>query len=135
MAPWWVGGLLDELFFVRLMMNFPPSSVDDLGINMDKDKDSSSENSPRHQGEKIAGGNKENYRVLHCSNLDFSLNFEEIHMLMKQFGKVERIRIKLIESDTSLESFIVFANSESAAKAYSQLNGHIVNFSTVKTRL
>ena len=145
MAPWWVGGLLDELVFVRLMMNiFPPpvddlgaqssSSVDDPAMNKDKDKDVSN-SSPRHQGEENSGGNKESLRVLYCTNMDFSMNFEAIHMLTKQYGKIERIRIKLSENENSIDSYIVFEDSESAANAHRYLNGHSVNNFNLGTRL
>ena len=42
MAPWWVGGLLDELVMFRLMMNLSPPSVDDqTRIQKDLSKGSS----------------------------------------------------------------------------------------------
>ena len=34
------------------------------------------------------------------------MNFEEVHLLSKQFGKVERIRLKLTENGISLDIYI-----------------------------
>ena len=62
-----------------------------------------------HQGVKNTSGNNACLRVLHCSNMDFSMNFEEVHMLFKQFGKIERERLKFAESETSLDSYTLFS--------------------------
>ena len=59
--------------------------------------------------------------------MNFSMNFLEVHMLFKQYGKIERIRLKLSDSETSLDSYVVFTSSDSAADAHSKLGGHIVN--------
>ena len=54
---------------------------------------------------------------------------------LNSFGKIERIRLKLSEIETSLDSYIVFACSDSAADGHSKLNGHTVNGFTLRTRL
>ena len=81
------------------------------------------------------GGNNAYLRVLHCSNMNFSMNFEEVHMLFKQYGKIERIRLKVAENESSLDSYVVFTSSGSAEDAHSKLGGHTVNRFTLRTRL
>ena len=83
---------------------------------------------------KNTGGTNAYLRVLHCSNMDFSMNFE-VHMLFKQFGKIERIWLKLTEYERSLDSYVVFTSSDSAEDAHSKLGGHTVNSFTLRTRL
>ena len=55
------------------------------------------------------------------------MNFLEVRMLFKQFGKTERIRLKLSESEISLDSYVVFTGSDSAVDVYSKLGGHTIN--------
>ena len=43
-----------------------------------------------HQSVK-SGGRNVNLRVLFCTNLNLSLDYEEVHLLMKQYGIVEKI--------------------------------------------
>ena len=86
-----------------------------------------------HQGVQNTGGKIKHSRVVYCQNMNFSMNFEEVHLLSKQFGKVERIR--LVENGLSLDSYIVFCTSASAIEAQSRLDGHSVNNCTLKTRL
>ena len=83
---------------------------------------------------KNTGGKNAYLQVLHCSNMDFSMNFEEVHLLYKQFGKVDRIMLKLAENETSLDSYIVFTCSDLAADAHSKLDGHTANSFTLRTR-
>ena len=52
------------------------------------------------------GGKNADVRVLHCSNMDFPMILKKC--MGKQFGKVERIRLKLTENETSLGGYIVF---------------------------
>ena len=87
-----------------------------------------------HQGVKNTGGNNAYLRVLYCSNMDF-MNFEEVHMLFKQYGKIKRIRLKLTENERSLGSYVVFTSSVSAEDAHNKLGGHTVNSFTLRTSL
>ena len=80
---------------------------------------------------KNTGGSNAYLRVLHCSNMDFSMNFEEVHMLFKQYGKIERIRLKLTENERSLDSYVDFTSSDSAEDAHNKLGGHTVNSFTL----
>ena len=63
------------------------------------------------------------------------MNFEEVHMLFKQYGQIERIRLKLTENERSLDSYVVFISSDSAEDAHNKLGGHTVNSFTLRTRL
>ena len=106
-------------------------SVDDHGVNKESPSDLSPNETLGHQGVKNTGGNNAYLRVLHCSNMDFSMNFLEVPMLFKQYGKIERIRFELSDSETSLDSYVVFTSSDSAADADSKLGGHTVNSFTL----
>ena len=63
------------------------------------------------------------------------MNFEEVHMLFKQYGKIERIRLKLTEDERSLDSYVVFISIDSAEDAHNKLGEHTVNGFTLRTRL
>ena len=104
-------------------------------MNTESPSDLSLDEALGQQCVKNTGGNNAYLRVLHCSNMDFFMNFEEVHMFFKQFGKMERIRRKLTESETSLDSYVVFTSSNSAANAHRKLGGHTVNSFTLQTRL
>ena len=110
-------------------------SVDDHGVNKVSPSDLSLDKTLGHQGVENTGGNSAYLRVLHCSNMDFSMNFLDVHMLSKQYGKIERIWLKLSESETSLDSYVVFTSSDLAAHAHSKLGGHTINSFTLRTRL
>ena len=110
-------------------------SVDDHSFNKESPSDLSLDGALGHQGVKNTGGSNAYLRVLLCSNMDFSMNFEEVHMLFKQYGKIERIRLKLTENERSLDSYVVFISSDSAGDAHNKLGGHTVNGFTLRTRL
>ena len=118
-----------------------PGPLDPLALNSDSalNKDHASESSLNttlaHQGDIITGGNKENLRVVFCSNLDFSMNFEEVTLLTKQYGKIEKIRLKIAENETTFNAYIVFNDYTAADKAHLNLNGHNVNGLVLQTKL
>ena len=57
--------------------------------------DSSQNMTPRHQGDKNTGGTDKNLRVLNCFNVDLSLDYEGLYLIMKNFGEVERMKLVL----------------------------------------
>ena len=104
-------------------------------MNKDFDSGCTSGKTLGHQGGNSTGGMSENLRVLFCSNLDFGMNFHELEMLTRQYGKIEKIRLKSGDNETTLDSYIVYKSSSSAVKAHSCLNDHEVNGLVLKTRL
>ena len=74
-------------------------------------------------------------RVLYCSNICLSLDYEEIYLLSRKYGKVERIRLKLSSSGNSYDCYVVFDCSESASSALNGLDHHLVNTSVIRARL
>ena len=54
----------------------PNLTVDDPGTSKDSPTDTSTNNSLGHQGDKITGGIDPKLRVLYCTNLDLSLDYE-----------------------------------------------------------
>ena len=88
-----------------------------------------------HQSVEPTGGNNPNLRVLHCCNVDTSLNYQDMYLLVKKFGEVERIRMKLTSDEACFNCFIIFKSSKSAFHANNFLNGHSVNDCTLKTKL
>ena len=116
-------------------MDSSSNLVDDTGLNKDSPNDSSPSKSPGHQGETSTGGNAANMRVIYCKNFPFAMNFEVIYIMAKEFGKVERIRLKIADDETSFDAYIVFDNNESAQKASMMLNGHKINDKPVQTKL
>ena len=93
------------------------------------------EKTPGHQGENSTGGKTENMQVLYCRNVAFSMNFTEMELLARQFGKVKRIRLKEAEDETTLDAYIVYECTTAAEKAHAALNGHKVNETILKTKL
>ena len=106
---------------------------DDQGMN-NNNSQSLAQKLPGHQGEKTGGVNI-NFRVLYCSNIDFSIGYREMYALVKRYGEVQRIRMKLNGDGESYDSYVVFSSATAASLAYSQLNGHSVNDSVLVTRL
>ena len=90
---------------------------------------------PGRQGMKNTGGKGNKFRVLYCTNMDFSMNFEEMQLLAKQYGIVERIRLRLTDNETSLNGSIVFKDSAAAADAHNHLNMAVVNDFVMRTTL
>ena len=66
--------------------------------------DSSQNMTPRHQGDKNTGGACRNMRVLKCSNVDLSLDYEGLYAIMKNFGEVERMKLSL---STDKQTFVL----------------------------
>ena len=125
------------------------STVDDFGIEKDSPTehslnldlpptphpDGGQEVALGHQGVQGTGGIDVNLRVLYCSNVDLSLDYQELFMVMKRYGTVERIRLMLATKHDSYNCFVTFSSSNSAEIACSSLNGHSINDSTLKTNL
>ena len=55
----------------------------------------SNDDAPRRQDDQTSGGINVNQRVLLCSNVDLSLDYELVYEVMKHFGIVERIKMKI----------------------------------------
>ena len=131
MGPTWT----NLCYIVHMDMYSKPSPDDDLGVNMDNPSGPSSEQSLAHQGDELTGGISDYLKVLHCSNLDFGMNFEEVELLARQFGEIEKIRLLVAESGKTLNAYIVFKSSAAAGKAHSKLNGHKVSDLVLQTCL
>lgn len=121
-------GPLDEI---------PPGTnpVDDSRLEMDMEIGNSMTYSLGHQGDKATGGLDVNLRVLYCSNINLSLDYRELHVLMKRFGTVERMKLKLATDKSSFLCYVTFDSSQSADMACKYLNGHSVNDSIMRTKL
>ena len=86
-----------------------------------------------HQGVQGTGG--KDVRVLYCTGVDLSLDYQELYLLFKQFGTVERLRLSLATNKSSFVCYAVFSYADFAATADKQLNGHYVNDLPFQTRL
>ena len=89
---------------------------------------------PGHQGVE-SGGKDMNLRVLYCSNVNLSVDYECVYALMKQFGIVERIKLKLAEDKQSFYCYVKFVSCWDAKRANESLNGHKLNDSIIKTKI
>ena len=73
------------------------NSVDDHGLNTDMAQSSAPNTEPLgHQGGNQTGGNDKYHRVLWCDNMDLAYNYGKIFEMFKEFGSIERIKVKLI---------------------------------------
>ena len=97
--------------------------------------DSSQNMTPRHQGDKNTGGTDKNLRVLNCFNVDLSLDYEGLYLIMKNFGDVERMKLVLSHDKMTFNLYTTFISSVSANEANRQLNGHSVNGRKLVTKL
>ena len=74
-------------------------------------------------------------RVLHCSNIDISLDYEDVYLLMRQFGTVERIKLRATDEGKCFDGYVLFSSHENANSAHLSLNGHLVNDKVLRTKL
>ena len=73
--------------------------------------------------------------MLLCTNVDLSLDYEGMYEVLKRFGKVERIKMKLSAGNKHFDCYATFDNSSSANLACINLKGHSLNDSILNTRL
>ena len=107
---------------------------DESGLAKDCSSDTSKK-SPGHQGDLLTGGISEKHKVLYCHNLDTTLDYEEVFLLMKKYGKVEKIKLTAVKERNCYDGYILFSSSESAVLAQKNLNGHTINNNRVMARL
>ena len=96
--------------------------------------DKSETESPGHQGG-TTGGVDENLRVLYCTNVNISLDYQGIYEFMKHFGIVERIKLKLSADRNSFVCYVTFRTAIAANKACKKVNGHSLNDSIIRSKL
>ena len=77
----------------------------------------------------------ESIRVLYCTNIDISLDYEDVYLLMKQFGSVEKIKLRAIDEGICYDAYVLFSSSDNANSAHVSLNGHLLNDKVVRTKL
>ena len=121
-----------------LVKECPNESLPQLTTQAQKSeplRTSSDDDAPRRQVVQTSGGINVNQRVLLCSNVDLSLDYELIYEVMKRFGIVERIKMKIAAEKKSFDCYTTFSNSSSANLAYKELRGHSLNGSILKTKL
>ena len=139
------GEYWDELLISRLMDNSPqPFFETDSSLTLDKDKDtpetsahpsqgSGQELTPGHQGVNSTGGN--DVSVLFCTNISIDLDYEELYVVFKQYGTIERMKLRLSSNKKTFVCFILYNLNNSASKAYKSMNGHPLNEYVVEARL
>ena len=76
--------------------------------------DSIEQNSQGHQGEISTGGNNVNLRVLWCTHMSLSTNYEELYNVFKVSGEIDRIKLKLTNDEKHFEAFITFHDFKAA---------------------
>ena len=47
-----------------------------------------------------------------------SLDFKKVHMIMKTFGPIRKIRLKMTEDEHSLSCYVVFGSGKCALDAH-----------------
>ena len=94
---------------------------------------SGQEFTPGHQGAYLAGGN--DVSVLFCTNINKELDYEDLYLVFKQFGTIERMKLRLSSDKNSFVCFVLYNSNESARKAYKSMNGHMLNECTVEAKI
>ena len=92
-------------------------------------------NAPGHQGGQNTGGIVPGHRVLFCNNMSISVDYEQVYLVMKSYGKIECMRLALDKSKTSFECYVIFEDEISAKKAKEHYHNHAVNNCILKTRI
>ena len=77
----------------------------------------------------------DNCRVLYCANLDITLDYSDIYLIMKQHGRVEKIKLKAVDKGKSYDCYVLYSLHKYANLAHKYLNGHSINEITVRTKL
>ena len=111
------------------------NDVDDSGSNKESLFNTSLDETPGRQGESKTGGIKMGFKVLLCSNMSITVDYEQVHLLMKPFGEIVRIRLRIDDSQNGFNCYVVYEDESSANKASDHFNGHSVNDNVLKTRL
>ena len=88
-----------------------------------------------HQGEKSTGGNNVNLRVLWCTHMNLSTNYEELFNTFKDFGRIERIKLKLTDDEMFFEGFVTFHDFKAAHSAHENYSGTSVESALYNTKL
>ena len=96
--------------------------VDDSGLNSITPKDSSKTEALGHHGAKTSGGSFPNMRVLECTRISDTPNYEMIHDKFRSFGSIQRIKMILTQQDNVFDAYITFLNSLEASTAQQHLN-------------
>ena len=112
--------------------------MDTLGPSVDDPSghdERQASNTLGHQGVKTTGGNKENHRVLWCSHMKLTSNYETIYNIFNSFGIVERIKLKMGEDEQYFEVFITFRDAASALSAYEKYDGSLAEKSLHNAKL
>ena len=113
----------------------PMTQMTTSGTDKENPSDQSLNKAPGHQGVKASGGVNDDLRVLLCTNVDLSLDYEGMYEVLKRFGKVERIKMKLSSGNKHFDCYATFDDSNSANMASSNLKGHSLNDSILNTKL
>ena len=86
---------------------------------------------PGHQGVETGGSD---VRVIYCSNISTDLDYEEMYMIFKDYGVIERIKLRLSSNKKMFICYILFESNISASRACS-MNGHLINDHAVEIKL
>ena len=117
--------------------NDPPSpgrndilgtTVDDSGLNLISPKDSSKTEALGHQGAKTSGGSFPNMRVLECTQIHDTPNYEVLFDKFRSFGSIQRIKMVLTRQDNVFDAYVTFLNSSDAFSAEQHLKEEESNF-------
>ena len=112
-----------------------PTTPTTSGATKAPPSDGSRTEAPGHQGDRHTGGNLENRRILYSCNIDITLDYEDVYVLMKQYGKIERIRLRVADKGKSYDCYVLFSSSSSAHLAHESLNESLVNDKKIRTKL
>ena len=102
--------------------NILGTPVDDSGLNLTTPTDSSKTEALGHHGAKTSGGSFPNMRVLECTRISDTPNYEMIHDKFRSFGSIQRIKMILTQQDNVFDAYITFSNSSEASTAQQHLN-------------
>ena len=116
---------MDKSLSLEALHSIATPADDSLNLN-DQSTDTSrtktkNENSLGRQGDKISGGGNEFMRVLYCTNLDKSFDYEKLYDSLKPFGIIERIKLKLSSDNRFYDAFITFKENASAICAVTSI--------------
>ena len=109
------------------------TSGENLTTNLDAS--SKTDKSLGHQGERSTGGVNDDLRILYCFGLPRQTDYELLFGLLKPFGCIERMKLKLSADKRTFDAYITYAHSNFAHSAMIAIRDNKVAGLSCKAKL
>ena len=90
---------------------------------------------PKHLSSTSSSGNASNLRVVVCSDLNLTADFDLVFKTFKMYGLIRRIKLKINVKTRKYAGYITFAQASDAKSSFEDLNGKNIGSSHAKLKL